>query len=1292
MRERVVFGVLLAAFWLLVGGAGASGGGANGALTQLASPDDCISSGTTLGCGRTGASGLRSGDWIATSPDGTSVYTASFSGNSIAEFSRDTSTGTLTELGCVALTGSSSCSTTTGGLNEASSVTVSPDGKNVYATGSRTGAVVEFARATDGSLTPLGCVQDSSNTGSECATSGPGLVNAYDVAVSPDGSSVYVAAGGSGNFLGAIAEFHRNTDGTLTQLASPNDCIEEQGNPTPVCGTHDGVGLLAVTALAVSPDGKNLYSVSDTIALADGDAPGAIAEFARDSSTGALTQLTGADACIGEPTTFAVTECQTRTAAGLTDLVNIAISSDGNDVYTSSDQQDGAITAFARGTNGALSPLGCIAGGGSRCATTATGLAASFGVAVSPDGANVYVAAAGNGTISAPGVVALARAGDGTLSGLAAPDDCIQQEGASGGTCGNTSGHGLSDPLGVAVSPDGANVYTVASGGAVAEFARGSAPPVNAAPSATFTASANGLALTVDGAASSDSDGTIVSYAWSFGDGTSGSGISATHSYATGGSYTVTLTVTDDDGAAASVSSDVDVLTPGATPTPPTNPAPPVSQPQSGQGNSIPVAVFSTSTNGDRVSFDASASHDQDGSITSYSWNFGDGVSGSGANPSHAYAAAGTFTVTLEVKDDEGATATSSQAVTVANEPPAPGPLGVSFAVTGTATVGQLLTFTAAVTSSNGAAITEVKWTFDDGSTAVGATVQHAFGDVGVFAGSYHVVAVRVTDALGASASAAQGIQVSASPNFRVAPGIALADGLSYVRVDFNFSGAQVPAVTTLQADGDGVAIANGFGETLSADRKTAVVSTYGSHDYLEFILTDRVSEVVHLLLTGPDGASYRADVLFVTQNDVNRLWSLTVSRTRAPADGAHEITVEARLRGADGSPLAGKSVQLDVSPGHAEVPWSGYAFTDVRGIATFTVTDTTNEQVSLRAIDVTDRLLLPLRTVTFVRALKASSAASSVAVSSSVAPVGTDGPAVTVTLRNKAGGFVRGEHVAVAVSGAAHVTPATATTDANGVATFTVVDANAETVRLRATDATSGLILRQRPSVRFVTNTADPAQSTTTSDVATVDADGTATARITVAIRDGLGRPVAAQRVQLHQDGDARIGRSLQMTDAGGDANFLVSDPNRETVDFFASVNGRLTLPEKATVQFRAPVPVRVNATTTRTELSGQPDVHILASYVVMDAAGVPVSGIAVQLVNTLSGSPWSLIAHADFDQANGSVTDAAGQVTLGFHLSQPLDCPEGPTDNTYSVVLESAYGELWRDDEILRGPCYGS
>jgi serine protease len=89
-------------------------------------------------------------------------------------------------------------------------------------------------------------------------------------------------------------------------------------------------------------------------------------------------------------------------------------------------------------------------------------------------------------------------------------------------------------------------------------------PPSNEAPTASFTYSCTDLACSFDGSASSDPDGSIVSYAWTFGDGATGSGVTTSHSYAAGGSYTVTLTVTDDEGAAGASSQTVTVSAPGS--------------------------------------------------------------------------------------------------------------------------------------------------------------------------------------------------------------------------------------------------------------------------------------------------------------------------------------------------------------------------------------------------------------------------------------------------------------------------------------------------------------------------------------------------------------------------------------------------------------------------------------------------------------------------------------------------------------------------------------------------------
>lgn len=91
----------------------------------------------------------------------------------------------------------------------------------------------------------------------------------------------------------------------------------------------------------------------------------------------------------------------------------------------------------------------------------------------------------------------------------------------------------------------------------------GGGGPVNIPPSASFTDNCTDLSCNFDGSASSDSDGSIVSYAWSFGDGGTDSGVSVAHTYAASGTFNVSLTVTDDGGATNTTTRAITVTDPG---------------------------------------------------------------------------------------------------------------------------------------------------------------------------------------------------------------------------------------------------------------------------------------------------------------------------------------------------------------------------------------------------------------------------------------------------------------------------------------------------------------------------------------------------------------------------------------------------------------------------------------------------------------------------------------------------------------------------------------------------------
>lgn len=92
-----------------------------------------------------------------------------------------------------------------------------------------------------------------------------------------------------------------------------------------------------------------------------------------------------------------------------------------------------------------------------------------------------------------------------------------------------------------------------------------SAPPANAKPSAAFTSNCTDLSCSMDASGSTDSDGTIASYAWDFGDGTVATGRTPSHTFSAAKTYAVKLTVTDDGGATDSVTNPVTVTAPASS-------------------------------------------------------------------------------------------------------------------------------------------------------------------------------------------------------------------------------------------------------------------------------------------------------------------------------------------------------------------------------------------------------------------------------------------------------------------------------------------------------------------------------------------------------------------------------------------------------------------------------------------------------------------------------------------------------------------------------------------------------
>ncbi len=183
---------------------------------------------------------------------------------------------------------------------------------------------------------------------------------------------------------------------------------------------------------------------------------------------------------------------------------------------------------------------------------------------------------------------------------------------------------------------------------------------VNQPPHAAFSYSPTnptpGEWVHFDASASSDPNGTIVSYAWNFGDGTTGTGVSVYHQFTSAGTYSVRLTVRDNAGATDSVTHSVVV-------------AAVIPAPHADAGGPYTGVV------GQPVTLNGSAST---GSIAQYIWNFGDGTSGTGVTVQHVYGAPGTYTATLTVVGTTGQQSSDTTQVVISQPVP---PLAVQLSL-----------------------------------------------------------------------------------------------------------------------------------------------------------------------------------------------------------------------------------------------------------------------------------------------------------------------------------------------------------------------------------------------------------------------------------------------------------------------------------------------------------------------------------------------------------------------------------------------------------------------------------
>jgi 6-phosphogluconolactonase (cycloisomerase 2 family) len=287
-----------------------------------------------------------------------------------------------------------------------------------------------------GVIRELGCVADAASAKPLGCSGANGMVNTAYLALSPDGRNLYATA----RLSNSVLAFRRDdVSGRLTQLKGPAGCFDEAG-PTHIHACAGIPGLATASGITVTQNGRLVY-----VAAPDS---GAITAFARNTSTGALRRV----ACVSSDPSLA-TRCAAD--AHLDSPISLAVSRDGRTLYVGS--RDGSrLLAFRATADGHLTELSCIQDQSNAPPATGcsagTAVATARGLALSPDGRNLYLAARTPNAVTA---FALNQ----TTGAIGTELGCVSGNFDTGHTAGCAIGNSLFNPQFLTVTADGRAVY-----------------------------------------------------------------------------------------------------------------------------------------------------------------------------------------------------------------------------------------------------------------------------------------------------------------------------------------------------------------------------------------------------------------------------------------------------------------------------------------------------------------------------------------------------------------------------------------------------------------------------------------------------------------------------------------------------------------------------------------------------------------------------------------------------------------------------------------------------------------
>jgi 6-phosphogluconolactonase (cycloisomerase 2 family) len=236
--------------------------------------------------GDTPTSSLAGANALTSSPDGLSVYVTTTTGTRVALYSRNTGNGQLTPVNSSVNPNSVATLFSYNFITTPTAIAVSPDSNTVYVAGAVTNALVVFQRDTSpgsstfGTLVFLQVIHEGDTQGSQSVF---GLGSPSSITVSPDGKYVYV----TGSTDDAVAVFsHDPVTGLLTfvqALRNGVDGVQGIGGASSVVVASSYPGLAGL--IVNQATGQPLVSPQEYV-FVTGAKDNAIAVFQRNTTPG----------------------------------------------------------------------------------------------------------------------------------------------------------------------------------------------------------------------------------------------------------------------------------------------------------------------------------------------------------------------------------------------------------------------------------------------------------------------------------------------------------------------------------------------------------------------------------------------------------------------------------------------------------------------------------------------------------------------------------------------------------------------------------------------------------------------------------------------------------------------------------------------------------------------------------------------------------------------------------------------------------------------------------------------